>query len=142
MIIGLGTDLIDIDRIEKTLARFGERFLERCFTPVERSKSDRRANRAASYARRYAAKEACSKALGTGFRRGVFWRDMGVVNDPSGRPTMKLTGGAAKRLAEITPPGMDVRIDVSLTDEPPIAQATVIITVVPRIAEQRLQGRD
>ena len=134
MIIGLGTDLIDIDRIEKTLARFGERFLERCFTPVERSKSDRRMNRAASYARRYAAKEACSKALGTGFRRGVFWRDMGVVNDPSGRPTMRLTGGAAKRLAEITPPGMYVRIDVSLTDEPPIAQATVIITVVPRAA--------
>lgn len=142
MIIGLGTDLIDIDRIEKTLARFGERFLDRCFTAVERSKSDRRANRAASYARRYAAKEACSKALGTGFRRGVFWRDMGVVNDPSGRPTMKLTGGAAERLAEITPPGMDVRIDVSLTDEPPIAQATVIITVVPRIQREKMQGRD
>ncbi|MBM3535270.1 MAG: holo-ACP synthase [Alphaproteobacteria bacterium] len=132
MIIGLGTDLIDIDRIEKTLARFGERFLERCFTPVERAKSDRRMNRAASYARRYAAKEACSKALGTGFRRGVFWRDMGVVNDPSGRPTMLLTGGAARRLAELIPNGMDVRIDVSLTDEPPIAQATVIITAIPR----------
>jgi holo-[acyl-carrier protein] synthase len=142
MIIGLGTDLIDIDRIEKTLARFGERFLDRCFTAVERSKSDRRANRAASYARRYAAKEACSKALGTGFRCGVFWRDMGVVNDPSGRPTMKLTGGAAERLAEITPPGMDVRIDVSLTDEPPIAQATVIITVVPRVQREKMQGRD
>jgi holo-[acyl-carrier protein] synthase len=142
MIIGLGTDLIDIDRIEKTLARFGERFIDRCFTAVERSKSDRRANRAASYARRYAAKEACSKALGTGFRRGVFWRDMGVVNDPSGRPTMKLTGGAAERLAEITPPGMDVRIDVSLTDEPPIAQATVIITVVPRVQREKMQGRD
>jgi len=132
MIIGLGTDLIDIDRIEKTLARFGERFLERCFTPVERAKSDRRMNRAASYARRYAAKEACSKALGTGFRRGVFWRDMGVVNDPSGRPTMLLTGGKARRLAELIPNGMDVRIDVSLTDEPPIAQATVIITAIPR----------
>jgi len=142
MIIGLGTDLIDIDRIEKTLARFGERFLDRCFTAVERSKSDRRANRAASYARRYAAKEACSKALGTGFRRGVFWRDMGVVNDPSGRPTIELTGGAAERLAEITPPGMDVRIDVSLTDEPPIAQATVIITVVPRVQREKMQGRD
>lgn len=142
MIIGLGTDLIDIDRIEKTLDRFGERFLDRCFTPLERAKSDRRANRAASYARRYAAKEACSKALGTGFRRGVFWRDMGVVNDPSGRPTMKLTGGAAKRLAEMTPAGMDVRIDVSLTDEPPIAQATVIITVVPKIAAERAAGRD
>ncbi len=133
MIIGLGTDLIDIDRIEATIERFGERFLDRIFTPIEQAKSDRRANRAASYARRFAAKEACSKALGTGFRRGVFWRDMGVVNDPSGRPTMKLTGGAAQRLAQITPPGMDVRIDVSLTDEPPIAQATVIITVVPRV---------
>jgi holo-[acyl-carrier protein] synthase len=132
MILGLGTDLIDITRVEKTLARFGERFLDRCFTPLERRKSDGRANRAASYARRYAAKEACSKALGTGFRRGVFWRDMGVVNEPSGRPTMHLTGGAAKRLAEMTPPGMDVRIDVSLTDEPPIAQATVIITAVPK----------
>lgn len=132
MIIGLGTDLIDIERIEATIERFGERFLNRIFTPLEQAKSDRRANRAASYARRYAAKEACSKALGTGFRRGVFWRDMGVVDDPSGRPTMKLTGGAARRLAEITPDGMEVRIDVSLTDEPPIAQATVIITVVPR----------
>jgi holo-[acyl-carrier protein] synthase len=143
MIIGLGTDLIDIDRIEKTLARFGERFLDRCFTSVERAKSDRRMNRAASYARRYAAKEACSKALGTGFRRGVFWRDMGVVNDPSGRPTMKLTGGAARRLAELTPKGMDIRIDISLTDEPPIAQATVIITAVPRIEpEQKTPDRD
>jgi holo-[acyl-carrier protein] synthase len=132
VILGLGTDLIDIARIEATLARFGDRFLDRVFTATERAKSDGRMTRAASYARRYAAKEACSKALGTGFRRGVFWRDMGVVNDPSGRPTMKLTGGAAQRLAEITPPGMDIRIDVSLTDEPPIAQATVIITAVPR----------
>ena len=132
MILGLGTDLIDIARIEATLARFGDRFLDRVFTATERAKSDGRMTRAASYARRYAAKEACSKALGTGFRRGVVWRDMGVVNDPSGRPTMKLTGGAAQRLAEITPPGMDIRIDVSLTDEPPIAQATVIITAVPR----------
>ncbi len=143
MIIGLGTDLIDIDRIEATIERFGGRFLDRIFTPLEQAKSDRRANRAASYARRFAAKEACSKALGTGFRRGVFWRDMGVVNDPSGRPTMKLTGGAARRLAQITPPGMEVRIDVSLTDEPPIAQATVIITVVPRIEpEQKTPDRD
>ncbi len=143
MIIGLGTDLIDIDRIEATIERFGERFLDRIFTPLEQAKSDPRANRAASYARRFAAKEACSKALGTGFRRGVFWRDMGVVNDPSGRPTMKLTGGAAQRLAQITPPGMEVRIDVSLTDEPPIAQATVIITVVPRIEpEQKTPDRD
>jgi len=132
VIVGLGTDLIDIARIEATLARFGDRFLDRVFTATERAKSDGRMTRAASYARRYAAKEACSKALGTGFRRGVFWRDMGVVNDPSGRPTMKLTGGAARRLAEITPAGMDIRIDVSLTDEPPIAQATVIITAVPR----------
>ncbi|MBM3549329.1 MAG: holo-ACP synthase [Alphaproteobacteria bacterium] len=135
MIIGLGTDLIDIDRIQATLDRFGDRFLQRIFTPLEQAKSDRRANRAASYARRYAAKEACSKALGTGFRRGVFWRDMGVVNDLSGRPTMLLTGGAAKRLAELTPKGMDIRIDVSLTDEPPIAQATVIITAVPRTGD-------
>ncbi len=143
MIIGLGTDLIDIDRIEATIERFGERFLDRIFTPLEQAKSDPRANRAASYARRFAAKEACSKALGTGFRRGVFWRDMGVVNDPSGRPTMKLTGGAAQRLAQITPPGMEVRIDVSLTDEPPIAQATVIITVVPRIEpEPKTPDRD
>jgi len=132
VIVGLGTDLIDIARIEATLARFGDRFLDRVFTATERAKSDGRMTRAASYARRYAAKEACSKALGTGFRRGVFWRDMGVVNDPSGRPTMRLTGGAAQRLAEITPAGMDIRIDVSLTDEPPIAQATVIITAVPR----------
>jgi holo-[acyl-carrier protein] synthase len=133
MIIGLGTDLIDVDRIQATLDRFGERFLDRIFTPVERAKSDRRFTRAASYARRFAAKEACSKALGTGFRRGVFWRDMGVVNDATGRPTMRLTGGAAKRLAELIPLGMEARIDVSLTDEPPIAQATVIITAVRRI---------
>lgn len=131
MIIGIGSDLIDITRIERTLERFGDRFVERCFTEVERKKSDRRANRVDSYAKRYAAKEACSKALGTGFRRGVFWRDMGVVNLPSGKPTLALTGGAALRLAEITPPGMKAVIDLSLTDEPPIAQAIVIITAVP-----------
>ena len=131
MIIGIGSDLIDITRIERTLGRFGDRFVERCFTEIERSKSDRRAKRADSYAKRYAAKEACSKALGTGFRRGVFWRDMGVVNLPSGKPTLALTGGAAKRLAEITPPGMKPVIDLSLTDERPIAQAIVIITAVP-----------
>lgn len=142
MILGLGNDLIDIRRIEATIERFGDRFLDRIFTDTERRKSDRRSERAASYAKRFAAKEACSKALGTGFRRGVFWRDMGVVNDPSGRPTMRLTGGAAQRLAQITPPGMDVRIDVSLTDEPPIAQATVIITVVPRVEEQKTPDRD
>src|SRR5579871_4468688 len=106
MIIGIGSDIIDIRRIERTIERFGERFIERVFTETERRKSEGRANRAASYAKRFAAKEACSKALGTGFRAGVFWRDMGVVNLSSGKPTMKLTGGALKRLGEITPPGM------------------------------------
>ena len=130
MIIGVGSDLIDIRRIERTLDRFGERFTGRVFTDIERRKSDRRTNRGASYARRFAAKEACAKALGTGFRNGVFWRDLGVVNLASGQPTMKLTGGAAKRLAELTPDGMTARIDVSLTDEPPLAEATVIISVV------------
>jgi holo-[acyl-carrier protein] synthase len=131
MILGIGSDLIDITRIERTLERFGERFIKRCFTEVERARSDRRANRADSYAKRYAAKEACSKALGTGFRNGVFWRDMGVVNLASGKPTLALTGGAALRLAEITPEGMIPSIDLSLTDEHPIAQAIVIITAVP-----------
>lgn len=130
-VIGLGSDLIDIGRIEKTLERFGDRFTQRIFTQIERDKSERRATRAASYARRFAAKEACSKALGTGFRRGVFWRDMAVVNLPGGKPTMKLTGGAAARLKALTPPGMEARIDVSLTDEPPTAQAIVLITAVP-----------
>ena len=132
MIIGLGSDLIDIRRIETTLQRFGARFVNRIFTPLEQAKSDRRANRAASYARRFAAKEACSKALGTGFRRGVFWRDMGVVNLPSGKPTIKLTGGALLRLREITPPGSEAQIDLSITDDPPLAQAIVIITAVPK----------
>ena len=131
MIIGIGSDLIDIRRIQRTLDRYGERFIHRIFTEEERRKSERRAARAPSYARRFAAKEACSKALGTGFRRGVFWRDMGVVNLPSGQPTLKLTGGAAKRLAELTPPGMTIRIDLSLTDDPPIAQAIVIISAIP-----------
>jgi holo-[acyl-carrier protein] synthase len=131
MILGVGSDLIDIRRIEKTLARFGERFLDRVFTGEERRRSDRRANRAASYTKRYAAKEACSKALGTGFRRGVYWRDIGVVNLPGGRPTLTLTGGALAQLAAITPPGMAARIDVTLSDEPPLAQALVIITAVP-----------
>jgi holo-[acyl-carrier protein] synthase len=130
MIVGLGNDLIDIRRIEKTLARFGSRFTERVFTEVEQAKSDRRANRAASYAKRFAAKEACAKALGTGVpRRGVHWRDLGVVNLPSGQPTMALTRGAARRLAEITPKGKTVRIDVTLTDDYPLAQAIVIISV-------------
>jgi holo-[acyl-carrier protein] synthase len=132
MILGVGSDLIDISRIERVIDRFGERFLDRIFTEVERGKSDRRMNRAASYAKRYAAKEACAKALGTGFRAGIFWRDLGVVNLPSGRPTMVLTGGALARLQAMTPPGMDVRIDLTITDEPPMAQALVIITAVPQ----------
>jgi holo-[acyl-carrier protein] synthase len=131
MILGLGSDLIDIRRIEQVIERFGDRFLERIFTEVERGKCERRADRAASYARRFAAKEACSKALGTGFRDGVFWRDLGVVNLPSGRPSMMLTGGALRRLEEITPAGAVARLDVTLTDEPPIAQAVVIITAEP-----------
>jgi holo-[acyl-carrier protein] synthase len=131
VIVGLGSDLIDTRRVERTLARFGDRFTHRCFTDVERAKSDRRHARAESYARRYAAKEACAKALGTGFRSGVFWRDIGVVNLPSGKPTIALTGGAALRLAQLTPAGMVAEIEVSLTDEPPLAQAIVIITVRP-----------
>jgi len=131
MILGIGNDLIDITRIERTLERFGERFIDRCFTEVEREKSERRAQRAASYAKRFAAKEACSKALGTGFRRGVYWRDLGVVNLRGGKPTMALTGGALVRLQELTPTGMLAQIDVTLTDEPPLAQAIVIITAVP-----------
>jgi holo-[acyl-carrier protein] synthase len=131
MILGIGSDLIDIARIERVMGRFGERFLDRIFTEVERRKSDRRANRAASYAKRYAAKEACSKALGTGFRAGVFWRDLGVVNLPSGRPSMVLTGGALERLKAMTPPGMVARIDLTITDEPPLAQALVIISALP-----------
>jgi holo-[acyl-carrier protein] synthase len=132
MIIGIGSDLIDIRRVEKTLARFGDRFTNRCFTEIERTKSDRRLLRAASYAKRYAAKEACSKALGTGFRKGVFWRDLGVINLTGGKPTMKLTGGALKRLEDMTPVGMDVQIDLTITDEPPIAEAMVIISAVPK----------
>ncbi len=131
MILGLGSDLVDIRRVEATLARFGERFTHRIFTVGERAKSDRRAARAESYARRFAAKEACSKALGTGFRKAVYWRDMEVVNLPGGKPTMRLTGGAAIRLAEMVPPGMKAQIDVSLTDDPPIASAIVIISAVP-----------
>jgi holo-[acyl-carrier protein] synthase len=132
MILGVGSDLIDIRRIEQTIERHGERFLGRIFTPAERAKAERRATRIDTYAKRFAAKEACSKALGTGFRNGVFWRDMGVVNLPSGRPTMELTGGALARLKEITPPGHVARIDVTLTDEYPTAQALVIISAVPQ----------
>ncbi|MPY74340.1 MAG: holo-ACP synthase [Alphaproteobacteria bacterium] len=131
MIIGIGSDLIDIRRVERTLGRFPGRFEERCFTAVERAKSDKRRRRADSYAKRFAAKEACAKALGTGFRRGVFWSDMGVVNLASGRPTMELTGGARRQLDAITPPGMRAQIDLSITDEYPLAQATVIISAVP-----------
>ncbi|HEY1836308.1 MAG TPA: holo-ACP synthase [Rhizomicrobium sp.] len=132
MIIGLGSDLIDIRRIEKTIARHGERFLGRIFTPLERAKSDKRAQRAASYAKRFAAKEACSKALGTGLRRGVFWRDMGVINLPGGKPTMKLSGGALKRLHDITPQGCDAQIDLTITDDFPLAQAIVIISAIAK----------
>ena len=131
MIIGIGSDLIDIRRVERTLGRFPGRFEERCFTAVERAKSDKRRRRADSYAKRFAAKEACAKALGTGFRRGVFWSDMGVVNLASGRPTMELTGGARRQLDAITPPGMRAQIDLTITDEYPLAQATVIISAVP-----------
>ena len=131
MILGIGSDLCDIRRIERSLARFGERFTHRVFTEGERARSDRRAARAPSYARRFAAKEACAKALGTGFRKGVFWRDMGVVNLRSGRPTMVLTGGAAEQLRRITPVGFEPRVDVSLTDDFPQAQAVVVISAVP-----------
>jgi holo-[acyl-carrier protein] synthase len=131
MILGIGSDLIDIRRIEGTIERFGDRFLDRIFTAAERRRCDRRANRAAGYAKRFAAKEACSKALGTGFRKGVFWRDLGVVNLPTGRPTLVLTGNALAHLEAMTPAGMSARIDLTLTDEPPLAQAFVIITAVP-----------
>jgi holo-[acyl-carrier protein] synthase len=127
LIIGLGSDFADIRRIEATLERFGERFVTRIFTETERARSDRKADRAASYAKRFAAKEACAKALGTGLRAGVFWRDMGVVNARSGQPTLKLTGGAAKRLAAMTPPGMAPHIHLSLTDDHPYALAFVVI---------------
>ena len=130
MIIGIGSDLIDIRRVEKSLERFGERFTNRCFTEIERQKSDRRKNRAASYAKRFAAKEACSKALGTGLAQGVFWKDMGVVNLPGGKPTMKLTGGAATRLEKMLPAGHEARIHITITDDFPLAQAFVIIEAI------------
>lgn len=138
MILGIGNDLIDIRRIEKSLERFGARFIDRIFTETEQAKSERRAGaagrhsaRASTYAKRFAAKEACSKALGTGFRDGIFWRDMGVVNLPSGQPTMRLTGGALARLAAMTPPGMRAKIHVTLTDEYPMAEAFVVISAEP-----------
>ena len=132
MIIGLGSDLVDVRRIERVLERHGERFTHRVFTEAERAKAERRRARAATYAKRFAAKEACAKALGTGFRRGVFFRDMGVVNLPSGRPTLVLTGGALAQLRRITPQGCETRIDLSLTDDYPLAQAIVVISAVPR----------
>lgn len=131
MIVGIGSDLIDIRRVEKTLERHGERFVARVFTPVEREKSERRAQRAASYAKRFAAKEACAKALGTGLAQGVFWRDMGVVNLPGGKPTMALTNGAAARLAALMPAGHRPVIHVTITDDFPLAQAFVIIEALP-----------
>lgn len=131
MIIGLGSDLIDIRRVARTLERYGERFTNRVFTEIERAKSDRRRERAASYAKRFAAKEACSKALGTGLSRGVFWRDMGVVNLPGGKPTMQLTHGAAARLDGMLPPGHKALIHLTITDDHPLAQAFVIIEAVP-----------
>src|SRR5437588_2409551 len=135
MIIGIGSDLIDIRRVAKVIERHGDRFLDRVFTDAERARAARRANSekmvVATYAKRFAAKEACAKALGTGLRRGVFWRDMGVVNLPGGRPTLQLTGGALARLNALLPPGTTARIDLSLTDEPPLAQAIVIISAIP-----------
>jgi holo-[acyl-carrier protein] synthase len=137
MIIGIGSDIIDITRIEKVIARHGDRFIDRIFTETERAKAERRSKMPkmiwATYAKRFAAKEACSKALGTGIRRGVWWRDMGVVNMPGGRPTMKLTGGALARLEALTPPGHAARIDLSITDDWPLAQAFVVISAVPAV---------
>jgi holo-[acyl-carrier protein] synthase len=131
MILGIGQDITDIRRVEKVIERHGERFLARIFTDTERARAERRAKRVETYAKRFAAKEACAKALGTGMRGGVWWRDMGVVNLRSGRPTMKLTGGALKRLESLTPPGHEARIDLTITDEYPLAQAFVIISAVP-----------
>ena len=135
MILGIGNDLIDIRRIEKTIARFGERFIQRIYTETEQKKAERRKGAgngyAATLAKRYAAKEAASKALGTGFRDGIYWRDLGVVNLPSGKPTVVMTGGAAERLAKMTPAGMRAQVDLTITDEYPMAEAMVIISAVP-----------
>lgn len=133
MIIGLGNDTVDIRRIERTIERHGDRFIDRIFTEIERAKCDRRRNRAASYAKRFAAKEACSKALGTGMSMGVFWRDMGVSNEPTGRPVLVLTGGALDRLAALTPAGHAAQIHLSMTDDYPMAQAIVIISAIPAL---------
>ena len=131
MIIGIGSDITDIRRISDSLDRFGERFTRRCFTEIERVRSERKPDRAASYAKRFSAKEACAKALGTGMRGSVYWRDMGVVNLPSGQQTLALTGGAAERLAALTPPGHSVNIHLSLTDDHPYALAFVVIEALP-----------
>jgi len=131
MILGIGSDLIDVRRIERTIERHGERFLDRIFTATERAKAEGRSRRVETYAKRFAAKEACAKALGTGIRHGVWWRDMGVVNMPSGRPTMALTGGARKRLDALTPKGHRAQIDISISDEGPMAVAFVVISAVP-----------
>lgn len=131
MIIGIGSDLIDIRRVEASIERFGERFTHRCFTEIERAKSDARHNRAASYAKRFAAKEACAKALGTGIARGVFWKDLGVVNLPGGKPTMRLTGGAQAWLQKLVPAGHEAHIHLTITDDFPLAQAFVIIEALP-----------
>jgi holo-[acyl-carrier protein] synthase len=130
MIIGIGSDITDVRRIAKVIDRHGQRFLDRVFTPVERAKAEKRRNRVETYAKRFAAKEACAKALGTGLRAGVWWRDMGVVNLPSGRPTLELTGGAKRRLEAITPAGYEARIDLTITDEGPMAHAFVVISVI------------
>jgi len=131
MILGIGTDLVDIRRIEQAITRHGDRFINRIYTEVERARAERKANRIDTYAKRFAAKEACAKALGTGFRNGVFFRDMGVVNLPSGKPTLWLTGGALARLQAITPAGYTAQIDLALTDEYPLAQAFVVISATP-----------
>jgi holo-[acyl-carrier protein] synthase len=138
MILGIGSDITDARRIAKVIDRHGERFLDRVFTTTERARADRRRNRAETYAKRFAAKEACAKALGTGLRAGVWWRDMGVVNLPGGRPTMELTGGAKRRLQAITPKGYEARIDVTISDEGPMAHAFVVISAIPAAEALRL----
>jgi holo-[acyl-carrier protein] synthase len=130
MILGIGSDITDVRRIAKVIERHGDRFIDRVFTPIERARAEKRRNRIETYAKRFAAKEACAKALGTGLRAGVWWRDMGVVNLQSGRPSMELTGGARRRLEAITPAGHEARIDLTITDEGPMAQAFVIISAV------------
>lgn len=140
LVLGFGSDMIDINRIDASIERFGARFINRIFTDIEQAKSDKRAKRAASYAKRFAAKEACSKALGTGLNNGVFWRDMGVVNLPGGKPTMRLTGGAEARLAHLTPDGFAAQISLTITDDDPWAQAQVLITAVPQDMAHLIHG--